>query len=210
MSAMTDNMNPEAQIILASASPRRRDLLAQLGIRVQVVAVDIDERRKPEEPAIQYVRRLALEKARRGFDVIKNAQKLPVLGSDTIVEIDGVLLGKPDNRQHARQILLQLSGRQHMVHTAVTIVSETEAMSEISSSRVRFKELGQQEIDQYLLTGEADDKAGAYAIQGIAAQFIETLDGSFSGVMGLPLYETAMLLRRCGIDTFASRSASDR
>jgi septum formation protein len=210
MSAMTDNMNPEAQIILASASPRRRELLAQLGLRAQVVAVDIDERRKPEEPAINYVQRLALEKARRGFDVIKNAQKLPVLGSDTIVEIDGVLLGKPDNRQHARQILLQLSGRQHMVHTAVTIVSETEAMSEISSSRVRFKELGQQEIDQYLLTGEADDKAGAYAIQGIAAQFIETLDGSFSGVMGLPLYETAMLLRRCGIDTFANRSASDR
>lgn len=206
MSAMTDNTNPEAQIILASASPRRRELLAQLGIRVQVVAVDIDERRKPEEPAIQYVQRLALEKARRGFGVIKNAQKLPVLGSDTIVEIDGVLLGKPDNRQHAKQMLQQLSARQHMVHTAVTIVTETEAMSEISSSRVGFKELGQQEIDQYLLTGEADDKAGAYAIQGIAAQFIETLDGSFSGVMGLPLYETAMLLRRCNIDTFANSS----
>lgn len=198
---MSDDMNDDAQIILASASPRRRELLAQIGICARVQGVDIDERPKPAETVVEYVQRLAMDKACRGFDIIKNPQKLPVLGSDTIVEIDGCLLGKPADRQHARQMLQQLSGRQHTVHTAIAIVTEDDRICDLSSSRVSFKTLQSQEIERYLHTGEADDKAGSYAIQGIAAQFIERLDGSFSGVMGLPLYETARLLECCGVKT---------
>ncbi len=189
-----------AQIILASASPRRHELLLQIGINSLVQAVDIDESQKPGENVSDYVQRLALEKALRGFEMAGNKQKLPVLGSDTIVEANGQLLGKPENRQQAKNTLLQLSGREHAVHTAVAIVTAEKQLLATSSSRVLFKILDEQEIEDYLAWGEADDKAGAYAIQGIAAQFIKNINGSFSGVMGLPLYETAELLKQCGIN----------
>jgi septum formation protein len=192
-------MNTAVQIILASASPRRLELLQQIGVRVLVQSVDIDESQKPGEPVIDYVQRLAMEKAQRGFETIKNEQKLPVLGADTIVEINGMILGKPKNRQHAKNMLQQLSAQKHTVHTSVAIVTEEKKIIDTSSSQVYFKDLEEQEIDCYLATGEADDKAGAYAIQGIAAQFVKTIKGSFSGVMGLPLYETAQLLKQCGV-----------
>ena len=189
----------DAQIILASASPRRRELLEQIGVRPVVQSVDIDESKNPNELALEYVQRLAKEKARCGVDTIENPGKLPILGSDTIVEIDGIILGKPESRAHAKEILQLLSGKSHTVHTSVAIVTAAQEIVDTSSSQVQFKVLEDQEIDCYLATGEADDKAGAYAIQGLAAQFIKNINGSFSGVMGLPLYETAQLLRRCGI-----------
>lgn len=192
-------MTLAAQIILASASPRRRELLEQIGLRVIVQSVDIDESQHPDEAVLNFVQRLAREKAQRGFEIVENPHKLPVLGSDTIVEIEGVILGKPENRQHAKQMLQRLSGQKHTVHTSVAIVTEEQKLIDTSSSQVQFKSLEDTEIDCYLMTGEADDKAGAYAIQGIAAQFVKNINGSFSGVMGLPLYETTQLLKRCGI-----------
>ena len=189
----------ENQIILASASPRRRQLLEQIGVKVIVQSVDVDETKKQNESAIDYVQRMAMEKAQRGFKTIKNARNLPVLGSDTIVEIDGVILGKPENRQQAKKMLQQLSAQKHTVHTSVSIVTKDLTVIDTSSSEVVFKSLEDEEIERYLDTGEANDKAGAYAIQGIAAQFIKNINGSFSGVMGLPLYETAELLKQCGV-----------
>jgi len=148
-----------------------------------------------------FVQRLAQEKAQCGFDTIKNENNLPVLGSDTVVEIEGKQLGKPENRQQAKKMLQQLSGQKHTVHTSVAIiVNQEKSLIDTSSSQVLFKTLEEQEIDHYLATGEADDKAGAYAIQGIAAQFVINLNGSFSGVMGLPLYETVKLLKQCGVN----------
>jgi septum formation protein len=147
--------------------------------------------------------RLAKEKAQRGFEVVKNPEKLPVLGSDTIVEIDGEILGKPENRQQAKEILKRLSGRKHKVHTAVAIVMGDKTFFKVSSTEVQFKTLQAQEIENYVASGEADDKAGAYGIQGLAAQFVKNIDGSYSGVMGLPLFETVALLEQCGIRPLA-------
>ena len=194
-------MTAAAQIILASASPRRHQLLQQIGIRVMVRPVDIDEKQKNGEAVIDYVQRLAMEKAQRGFDIIKNRQKLPVLGSDTIIELDGTILGKPGNRSLAKRMLLKLSEKKHTVYTAVAIVTEDTKIIVTSSTQVQFKRLDEAEIDCYLESGEADDKAGAYAIQGIAAQFVKNINGSYSGVMGLPLYETTQLLKQCGVLT---------
>lgn len=192
-------MSGSAQIILASASPRRRELLAQIGVTAIVQAVDIDESRKPNEPVNDYVERLAMEKAQRGFDTINNEKALPVLGSDTIVEIDGMVLGKPESRSHAKEMLMQLSGQVHEVHTSVAIVTPDNKVLATSGTHVQFKTLDVQDIESYISSGEADDKAGAYAIQGIAAQFVKNINGSYSGVMGLPLYETVELLERCGV-----------
>lgn len=189
----------EAQIILASASPRRRELLKQININARVQAVDIDESQKPDESVNDYVERLAMEKAQCGFDTISNAENLPVLGSDTIVDIDGEILGKPENRAHAKNMLMRLSAQKHEVLTSVAIITADKKVIATSRSEVQFKTLEPQEIENYLDSGEADDKAGAYAIQGIAAQFITNINGSFSGVMGLPLYETVKLLKQCGV-----------
>lgn len=192
-------MTVNAQIVLASASPRRRELLEQIGISAMVQAVDIDESRKQGESVIGFVQRLAMEKAERGFETIHNINKLPVLGSDTIVEIDGTVLGKPRDRQQAIEMLQRLSGQIHAVHTSVAIVTVDKKIIDTSSSQVLFDELDEQAIENYVATGEADDKAGSYAIQGMAAQFVKNINGSFSGVMGLPLFETVRLLKQCGI-----------
>ncbi len=193
-------MSATVQVILASASPRRRELLEQIGVTAIVQSVDIDESRRPGEPVREYVQRLAMEKAERGFAIIKNSQKLPVMGSDTIVVIDGIVLGKPENRLQAKEMLQQLSGQKHTVLTSVAIVTEDKKIIDTSRSEVLFNELEPQEIEDYVATGEADDKAGSYAIQGLAAQFVKNLNGSFSGVMGLPLFETVQLLKQCGIN----------
>jgi len=213
-------MTDTPQIILASASPRRRELLQQIGIHARVRAVDIDESRFPDEPVLAFVQRLAKEKAKAGAMLInneageneasqnkasQNKAGLPVLGSDTVVETDGVILGKPEDRHHAKVMLQMLSGATHRVHTAVAIVCRDQVLIDTSSTEVRFKTLDDSEIAAYVETGEADDKAGSYAIQGIAAQFIENIDGSFSGVMGLPIFETVRLLKQCGIDPLARR-----
>ncbi len=195
---MNDNLIT-AHIILASASPRRRELLAQIGIRAFVQAVDIDESHKPGESVMTYVQRLAMEKARCGFETIKNDNNLPVLGSDTVVEIDGRILGKPESRLQAKQMLQQLSAKKHTVHTSVAIVTSEISVFGTSSSEVFFDTIDDSDIERYIATGESDDKAGSYAIQGIAAQFIRNINGSFSGVMGLPLYETAQLLKQCDV-----------
>jgi len=195
---MNDNV-ATAHIILASASPRRRELLAQIGVRAFVQAVDIDESHKPGESVMAYVQRLAMEKAQCGFETIKNDKNLPVLGSDTVVEIDGRILGKPKSRQQAKEMLQQLSAKKHTVHTSVAIVTSEISVSGTSSSEVLFDTIEDSDIERYIATGEEDDKAGSYAIQGIAAQFIRNINGSFSGVMGLPLYETAQLLKQCDV-----------
>ena len=188
------------QIILASASPRRRELLQQIGINAIAQAVDIDESRWSDEPVLPFVQRLAMEKAQAGMEKFDNETKLPVLGSDTVVEIDGVILGKPQDHHHATVMLKMLSASTHYVHTSVAIITEEQQLIATSSTEVRFKPLEEDEIAAYVATGEADDKAGSYAIQGIAAQFIENINGSFSGVMGLPIFETVQLLKQCGIN----------
>ena len=187
----------EPQIILASASPRRRQLLDQIGVSCQVMPVDIDETVKVGESAEDFVTRLALEKASTGYQ--RSETKRPVLGSDTIVLLNNQILGKPENRAHAIQMLSSLSGHSHQVLTAVAMLSEDKKQCLLSTSSVFFRQLSEDEIQSYWETGEPVDKAGAYAIQGLAAQFIERLDGSYSGVMGLPLFETAQLLKAFGV-----------
>ena len=191
------------QLILASASPRRQALLKQVGIAFRQQVAEIDETPLDNEAAEDYVVRLALEKARavRQHSVDDG---LPVLGADTAVVIDGRLLGKPESPAHARQMLQLLSGREHRVMSAVALVRSREAV-QISVSRVWFRPLSENEIDAYWRTGEPQDKAGAYAIQGVGAIFIERLEGSYTGVMGLPLYETGRLLQDFGIQILERR-----
>lgn len=189
-------MDPPLQIALASRSPRRRELLAQIGVRHRVVDVDIDESPRPAEVPAEYVLRLALAKAREGHGLEPG---LPVLGADTAVVVDDAILGKPADRAEAMAMLARLSAREHRVLTAVALVGDSEA-TRLSVSHVRFRAVGTDEAAAYWATGEPADKAGAYAIQGLGALFVETLVGSYSGVMGLPLFETAELLRHAGID----------
>jgi septum formation protein len=181
------------QLILASASPRRQILLQQAGIVFRKQVAEIDETPLDNEAAEDYVMRLALEKA-RAVRQHSDTGGLPVLGADTAVVVDGRLLGKPESLAHAREMLQLLSGREHQVMTAVALVREREAV-QLSMSRVWFRPLSEKEIDAYWRTGEPQDKAGAYAIQGVGAIFIERLEGSYTGVMGLPLYETGQLLQ---------------
>lgn len=192
-------------LYLASQSPRRRELLTQVGISFEVLAVDINETVNKNETAEEYVVRLAREKALACCEIEKPVNK-PVLGSDTAVVIDGEILGKPENKSDAKRMLGLLSGKTHQVMTAVALAipgqnSQAELSSVISVSDVTFKVLSNHEIDQYVQSGECDDKAGSYAIQGLAAAFITHLSGSYSGVMGLPLYETIELLNKSGIGT---------
>ena len=194
-------MSQDDKIFLASASPRRAELLQQIGVDFDVLAVDIDESIQANESAEHYVQRLALEKAQAGYAAQVNIR--PTLGSDTIVLIDNELLGKPENKQHAKQMLTSLSGRKHQVLTAVAMVDAKNHQCRISISDVYFRSLTADDIDAYWNTGEPCGKAGAYAIQGIGAQFIERLEGSYSGVMGLPLFETAQLLKTFGIATLS-------
>lgn len=204
---MAEKKSPE--ILLASASPRRRELLSQIGIDAIAQAVDIDETRQDGEQATDYVMRLACDKARAGCAMLDNPDDLPVLGSDTVVECDGEVLLKPVDRQDAARMLRQLSAGTHRVHTAVAIFSSWHECHALSTSKVRFTALSETQIDLYLASGEADDKAGAYGIQGIAAQFIEYLEGSYSGVMGLPLFETRQLLLAHGIEPLSCYNSNN-
>ena len=183
-----------SDLILASASPRRRELLAQLGIGCKVVPAGIPEQHQQGETPEAYVQRIAVEKSQAVQSL--NEVQLPVLAADTEVVLDGRIFGKPRDQAHASEMLGRLSGRDHTVFSAVSLRHGANHWTALSVSTVRFRIITADEIDAYWRTGEPCDKAGAYAIQGLGAVFVERLTGSFSGVMGLPLHETAELLNR--------------
>lgn len=193
---------PELILYLASASPRRQELLRQLGIGFEVLPSTIVERRAPAESPADYVQRMAREKARHGAGSMRERglPVRPVLGADTEVVVDDEVLGKPQDRAHAAQLLHRLSGRTHTVLSALCLLMPAGEHIALNENRVRFAALNDNDIKSYLATGEADDKAGAYAIQGRAAGFIAHLHGSYSGVMGLPLYELRELLQQAGLE----------
>ena len=180
------------KINLASTSPRRKQLLEQIGIDFELVNIEIDETWDGHEPAKIHVKRMALEKARAAKLMIQN--NFPILAADTCVVIDNVILGKAETKEEAIQMLGQLSGRTHHVYTAVALITETEQVC-LNINQVSFRPLTEAGIRKYCETEEPLGKAGAYAIQGKAAAFIERLEGSYSGVMGLPLYEVTELLK---------------
>jgi septum formation protein len=181
-------------ILLASASPRRSALLRQIDVEHEIRPVDIDETPRDGEPPAKYALRLAQEKARALWQRLGPGERLPVLAADTTVALGDEILGKPADRDDAARILKRLSGRDHEVHTAVALVHAAGADARVSTSTVSFRELSDTEIAWYWRTGEPADKAGAYGVQGHGAIFIRHLAGSYSGVMGLPLYETWELL----------------
>ncbi len=183
-------------LILASASPRRRELLEQIGLAFQCCPAAVDESWRQGEPVGECVKRLALQKARLTFDRYPDSV---VLGSDTMVIVDNVPFGKPKDRRDGIRMIESLSGRCHEVMTGIAIISSRGEDVMIQTSVVTFRPLLHDEIVAYWETGEPRDKAGGYGIQGIAAQFIESIEGSYSGVMGLPLFETATLLHHHGI-----------
>lgn len=196
-------MTATPRLILASASPRRRELLDQLGIGHLVRPTDIQESPRPGEDPEAYVRRLAAEKS---LDAIGRGShdNLPVLAADTEVVLDSEIFGKPADAIHAQAMLSRLSGREHTVLSAVSLRTRERHWAALSVSRVRFRELSRDEIAAYWATGEPRDKAGAYAIQGLGALFVTRLIGSYSGVMGLPLRETGELLAHLGIHPLRS------
>lgn len=183
-------------IYLASASPRRAELLRQIGVEFEVRAVDIDESRLPGEADRDYVCRLARGKAEHAAEAIAaEHSSYAILAADTAISLNGDIIGKPADRAQCRCILGRLSAREHLVLSAVALATPDGVDLRLSENRVRFRSLSATEINLYCASEEPLDKAGAYAIQGRAAIFIEHLEGSYSAVMGLPLYETAELLR---------------
>ncbi len=198
----------DKRIYLASQSPRRRELLKQIGVAFDVLALravagrmDVVEVPRAGEAAPDFAQRMAGEKAACGWRAVdaRRLLRFPVLGADTVVELDGAILGKPADRTEAEAMLRRLSGREHQVHTAVAVQHEARLELRLSSSRVRVAALDAATITRYLETGEYLGKAGAYGIQGRAGAFVEYIDGSYSGIMGLPLYDTAVLLRAFGL-----------
>lgn len=187
-----------APLFLASGSPRRRELLEQIGVPFECFPVDIDESIRPGESPAEYVARLALEKAQRG------ATELPrgaaVLGADTVVVCGGEVFGKPRDRAEGQRMLMSLSGRTHEVLTAVAVGTSDEWRQCLVTTEVTFRPLSEAECDAYWRTGEPLDKAGGYAIQGFGAVFVHKISGSYSAVVGLPLMETVALLRAMGIE----------
>ena len=197
------------RIYLASKSPRRRDLLRQIGVNFDVLTfragergedADVDETPLPGEAVERYVERLALAKAQAGMRRVLWRKLLPhpVLAADTTLEVDGEIVGKPHDAAEAHAILERLSGRRHRVLTAVAMSDGERTRSRLSVSEVAFRRLSEHDIRRYVATGEPFDKAGAYGIQGHAAIFVEEIRGSYSGIMGLPLFETAALLEIFG------------
>jgi septum formation protein len=187
-------------ICLASHSPRRRALLAQIGVPHTVVAAHVDETLLPDESPADYVARLARLKA---ATVRRRGEVLPVLAADTTVVLDGAVYGKPADRAEGLAMLAALAGRTHQVLTAVALATEEDVALRVNCSTVRFRDIARAEREAYWETGEPRDKAGGYAIQGYGAVFVAALSGSYSAVMGLPLCETAQLLREAGIPYWA-------
>ncbi len=193
-------MSLDFQIYLASASPRRQELLRQLGLEFEAIPSRLDEVPQPGERPQDYVVRVARDKARHVTRRIREQGLTPhpVLGADTEVVLDGEILGKPRDRAHGLDMLRRLAGRTHEVLSGLCVLHAGREQTALSVSRVTFRPLAAAEIAAYWDTGEPADKAGAYAIQGRAAAFVERLEGSYSGVMGLPLYELAGILRELG------------
>lgn len=189
----------QPQIYLASRSPRRGELLSQIGVLHEVAPAEVDETPLPGEAPAEYVIRLALAKAQAGRDGLGQRRRLPVLAADTAVVVENEILGKPQNRDEALAMLARLSGRSHKVLTGVALAGD-EIESRLSVSTVTFRTVTPSDATAYWNSGEPADKAGGYAIQGLGAIFISRLEGSYSGVMGLPLFETAELLRKAGIE----------
>jgi septum formation protein len=200
---------PERGIYLASRSPRRRELLSQIGVRYHLLLFrerprgtsgesDLDEAALAGETPAAYVERMARAKAEGGWSRMlqRNLPPAPVLAADTTVALQGQILGKPRDRAEAAEMLAALSGQRHEVLTGVALKNYDQIEFALSSSEVQMKKLSADEIAHYVASGEGDDKAGAYAIQGRAARFVIELHGSYSGVMGLPLYETSLILEK--------------
>jgi len=181
------------KLFLASNSPRRAELLSQIKVEFKHISVEVDETQQENETSQNYVQRLALEKAQAGLK--KNHQQGLVLGADTIVICDNVVMEKPINKQHAQQMMELLSANTHHVLTAVALVNAKKEAVKLVKTAVTFKTLTEQEISDYWATGEPRDKAGGYGIQGIAGQFVTHISGNYSAVVGLPLYETAELIK---------------
>jgi len=198
MLRVMQSSSPKPLIYLASASPRRSALLTQVGISHAVRPVDIDETWSAGESPETYVARLAAQKAETLWLQLASDERLPVLAADTSVAIDGEILGKPRDRQDCERMLRRLSGRTHRVYTAVALRHARGSEARLNVSEVVFRPLEEAEIAAYWNSGEPADKAGGYAVQGIAALFIERIAGSFSGIMGLPLFETGEMLRAIG------------
>jgi septum formation protein len=196
---------PTDFVYLASGSPRRRELLQQIGVPFRVVGAAVDEAVWSGEAPAAYVARLAAAKADLGWERHRDAIDGPVLAADTSVVLDATILGKPADREEAEAMLRQLSGRTHEVLTAVALRTVNGLRSRLSRSEVTFRRIAAAEARAYWETGEPCDKAGAYAIQGRAAVFIAELRGSYSGVMGLPLFETAELLSEAGLWSWQGR-----
>jgi len=201
----------EQKIYLASKSPRRRELLRQIGVDFEILmlrelpgrAEVVSEIPHPNEDPEVYVRRVAREKGQAGWQTVlgRKLPLRPILSADTTVSIDGKILGKPADANEAMKMLRWLSGRTHQVLTAITVTAEGKMSEALSRSEVRFAHLDEASLRAYCATKEPYDKAGAYGVQGFAAQFIEFISGSYSGIMGLPLFETSRLLHRVGIKT---------
>ncbi len=196
------------RIYLASQSPRRRELLKQIGVYYETLlmrdnprrTIDVDETPHAGEAPVDYVQRVCREKASAGWETLglRNLPPFPVLAADTTVTVDSKIIGKPDDNEHAAEILRMLSGTRHQVLTAVAVAFERRLEMRLSTTTITFDTLSEERIRRYLLTREAHDKAGAYGIQGYAGAFVKHIDGSYTGVMGLPLYETVELLRLFG------------
>jgi septum formation protein len=201
----------QPRIWLASQSPRRRELLNQVGVHFEVLLlrndplrqIDVDEVVLQNETAEVYVERVCGEKSQAAWQavILRNLSQSPVLTADTIVTVDGQIMGKPRDDLHAAEMLQNLSGRQHQVLTAIGVGFGNRFEYRVSTSTITFAQLSEERISRYLLSGEARDKAGAYGIQGQASAFVERLEGSYSGVVGLPLFETVELLNSFGVPT---------
>ncbi|WP_298184123.1 nucleoside triphosphate pyrophosphatase [uncultured Pseudomonas sp.] len=193
-----------ATLYLASGSPRRRELLAQIAVPFLTQIAPVDENTLPGESPVAYVERLARAKGQAGLAALADTRDAVVLGADTVVVLDGRILGKPADRDEALATLGALSGRSHEVLTAVALVSAERVVSQVVSSQVTFRPLSRAEIEAYWASGEPQDKAGCYGIQGLAAVFVSQLQGSYSAVVGLPLCETAALLAEFAIPCWQS------
>ncbi len=190
------------RIYLASRSPRRRELLKQIGVNFDIIIADVDEQILKNEPAHAYVVRIAKKKAEAGWQYVldRRLPYYPVLAADTVIASDKKILGKPADKNDAAAMLKLLSDKKHRVLTGIAISHLGKTLTQTSSTQVQFKKLNDNEIAHYIDSAEPLDKAGAYAIQGRGAVFISMLEGSYSGVVGLPLFETAQLLKQFGIE----------
>lgn len=201
-------MNPHAEpsIYLASQSPRRRELLQQIGVKHQVIGANVLEVPRQQETPGDYVQRLAREKAEAGYAsvLVAGLPVKPVLGADTIVVINNEILEKPRDADHAALMLRKLAGTEHQVMTAVAMIMEEKCKLKLSVTQVVFRPLAEEEILAYWNTGEPRDKAGAYAIQGLGAVFVQQIQGSYTGVVGLPIEQTVALLGEFGIPYWQS------